>query len=68
MAQNLKMPEVGCTDSCGASGVDDPAHADPQAVQLRGWQYLPISRRWRCPDCMHTLRLANEKTAQEEQP
>jgi rubredoxin len=56
-----KLPEVGCTDGCGATGVNDESCVSPNAVQVRGWQFLEISKRWRCPDCRAALDKANKE-------
>jgi hypothetical protein len=41
---------VGCRDACG--------NRTP-APEVAGWQYLEITKQWRCPTCMRALRLAN---------
>jgi len=33
--------------------------ADETAATAAGWEHLPISRRWRCPQCWRELQAIN---------
>jgi hypothetical protein len=45
-----KPPPIGCRDGCGATATDE------QAAQDCAWDYLNISKAWRCPVCSRALR------------
>lgn len=42
---------VGCRDECG-NRANEP--------ESSGWQFLEISKQWRCPSCMRVLALVNQ--------
>jgi len=33
--------------------------ADEDAAAFAGWEYLPITQRWRCPACWRELQAVN---------
>jgi hypothetical protein len=52
--QQLDEDHITCTDSCGRKVLID-------AVEQSGWSFLPITRRWRCPQCWRDLQAVNVK-------
>lgn len=40
--------------------------ADEKAASNLGWELLPISQRWRCPECTHALQAVNEPKTDTE--
>jgi len=46
---------IRCQDGCGRT-VQDEAEA-----LARAWTFLTISKRWRCPECVHALNNVNTK-------
>lgn len=45
---------VGCRDACGNRA---------EAPEQVGWQFLEITKQWRCPSCMRILALVNRVPA-----
>lgn len=45
---------IGCRDACGNRA---------EAPELVGWQFLEITKQWRCPSCMRVLALINKTAA-----
>lgn len=52
-AKKTNIPPIACRDSCGRTT------ADEQSASAGGWEYLPIARRWRCPQCWRELHELN---------
>lgn len=46
----IKPDLISCSAGCKR------AVEEPEKV---GWEFLPISRRWRCPDCTRELDQVN---------
>lgn len=44
---------VGCRDGCGKQVTESEA-------MRTNWRWLPISKRWRCPDCGRALDAADK--------
>ncbi len=44
---------IGCAAGCKRSVPDETA------ASHAGWENLPISTRWRCPDCTRELAAVN---------
>ena len=44
--------EIGCASGCGRK-------ATPADLSLKGWSLLPISGRYRCPQCWRDLQRVN---------
>lgn len=52
---------------CRDCGNTIDAMPDEQLERL-GWVYLPVSRRWRCPNCVHALAVvgfADERPSED---
>lgn len=47
------VPSIGCRDECGARVPADE-------IQQKGWTFLMVQRRWRCPTCQRALDKAND--------
>lgn len=45
-------PLIGCRDECGQ-------RVPAESIQQKGWTFLPVQRRWRCPTCQRALDKAN---------
>ena len=45
---------IRCTDGCGANVKDE------SEAQAKAWQYMEISKRYRCPQCRRDLQQVNE--------
>lgn len=48
------MTEVRCQDGCGRRASSDAS------AEAQGWLRLPITGRWRCPQCARALDEVNK--------
>ena len=53
MATTVPDRKVYCNDGC-KRGVE------PEELESSGWQWLPITNRYRCVECWRSLKKANE--------